>query len=632
MRPRSLLIPTGVVALGAAAVAVAGTWQSPATLTTAGQTAAQARVAAGANGVAVAAWRVGSGANTQVYSARYGGRSWFGNRIVSTMGSIVDPAIAVDATGNATALWSRSNGAHYELQWSRAASGSIAPWSAPQVLSAAGTGANALRAQAVADSGGVVTAVWKRWDGSNYIIQAARYAGGAWGAPVDLSASGQDADIPQLAVDPDGTVTVVWTRSDGTNTLVQAVRHTGSGWGPIATLSAAGENGEAPRVAVGADGVPVAVWYRVVSANYAVQASRYVGGAWSAPADVTSAGPPAATRPAVAVGGDGVPTVVWQRSDGTNTIIQASRYSDGAWGAAANLSAPGQNALNAEVTADAGGAVTAVWQRSNGANAIIQSARYSGGAWGAPRDVSAEGANASTPQVSAGASRSVAAVWLRADGANTAAQGAVFDTEPSQPLSVTATPGDASATVSWSAPVADGGADITSYTATASPGGAQCTSTTTTCTLTGLANGVAHTVTVTAANAQGSSAASAPSAPFTPAGPAAAPSGGQEASARQSTPRTLAGRFVLRGRSGTTTGALQADVTRVAQLATGSAGATRRGRCVVVTVRNRSKKRVTKRSYRCTITLGKGSWTVVTTGQGTTGVVAQGTRAVRVKR
>lgn len=627
MRPRSLLITTGAAAFGAAAIAVAGTWQSPATLSTPGQTAAQMRVATGAGGVAVAAWRVGSGANTQVYSARYGGRSWFGNRIVSTTGSIVDPAIAVDPSGNATALWSRSNGSYYVLQWSRVGSANSAMWTSPQTLSAAGTGASALRAQAVADSSGVVTAVWKRWNGLNYIIQAARYSGGAWGTPVDLSASGQDADIPQLAVDPDGTVTAVWNRSDGANALVQAARYSGGAWGPVATLSAAGQTGESPRVAVGADGVPVAVWYRFATTDYVVQASRFVGGAWSAPADLTPSTGPGASLPAVAVGGDGVPTVVWRRSNGANTIIQASRYSDGAWGAAVSLSAAGQNALNADVTADAGGAVTAVWQRSNGTKVIIQSARFAGGAWGAARDVSADGEDASAPQVAAGASRSVAAVWLRADGANVAAQGAVFDSEPSPPRTVAATAGDASATVSWAAPVADGGADVTSYTATASPGGAQCTSATTTCTLTGLANGVAHTVTVTASNAQGASAPSDPSAAFTPVGPPSS-----SASASNPSPRALAGRFALRGRRGTTTGALQADIIGVAQVATSATGATRRGRCSVIAVRSRKTKRVTTRTYRCSITLAKGSWTVVTTGRDASGVVAQASRAVRIKK
>ena len=69
----------------------------------------------------------------------------------------------------------------------------------------------------------------------------------------------------------------------------------------------------------------------------------------------------------------------------------------------------------------------------------------------------------------------------------------------------------------WTAAVANG-SPILSYTATAAPGGATCTtSDVTTCTISGLTNGTAYTVSVKATNALGTSPASANSAPATPA-------------------------------------------------------------------------------------------------------------------
>ena len=47
----------------------------------------------------------------------------------------------------------------------------------------------------------MATAAWRRSNGSHFIIQAARYSGGAWGAPVDLSLPGETAYVPKLAVD-----------------------------------------------------------------------------------------------------------------------------------------------------------------------------------------------------------------------------------------------------------------------------------------------------------------------------------------------------------------------------------------------------------------------------------------------
>ena len=97
-------------------------------------------------------------------------------------------------------------------------------------------------------------------------------------------------------------------------------------------------------------------------------------------------------------------------------------------------------------------------------------------------------------------------------------------TVPGPPTIGTATAGDASATVTWTAPTSDGGSPITSYTVTAADsttpanGGQTCTWTTgsLTCTVNGLTNGDSYIFTVTATNAVGTGAASGASSPVTP--------------------------------------------------------------------------------------------------------------------
>jgi hypothetical protein len=93
---------------------------------------------------------------------------------------------------------------------------------------------------------------------------------------------------------------------------------------------------------------------------------------------------------------------------------------------------------------------------------------------------------------------------------------------PGAPSNVSATPGGDSATVTWQAPAADGGAPITSYTVTAEPGGETCTTSTTSCVVHGLTDGTAYKFTVTAANGAGA-ATSAASLSVTPTSPAGAP-------------------------------------------------------------------------------------------------------------
>jgi hypothetical protein len=104
---------------------------------------------------------------------------------------------------------------------------------------------------------------------------------------------------------------------------------------------------------------------------------------------------------------------------------------------------------------------------------------------------------------------------------------------PNAPTAVGATPGNAKATITWTAPAPNGGTPITNYTATASSGASATIAdgTATSIDFTGLLNGTSYTFTVVATNAAGSSAASTASnsiivgAPAGPGSPGAAAGG-----------------------------------------------------------------------------------------------------------
>jgi alpha-tubulin suppressor-like RCC1 family protein len=88
---------------------------------------------------------------------------------------------------------------------------------------------------------------------------------------------------------------------------------------------------------------------------------------------------------------------------------------------------------------------------------------------------------------------------------------------PQGPTGVTAVAGDATAAISWIAPVFLNNGSITGYSASAAPGAASCSTTgATACTITGLTDGITYSVTVTVTATSGT----APSAPVTvePAG------------------------------------------------------------------------------------------------------------------
>ncbi len=126
-----------------------------------------------------------------------------------------------------------------------------------------------------------------------------------------------------------------------------------------------------------------------------------------------------------------------------------------------------------------------------------------------------------TPNATAG--NGAKTVWLMGTVVFAGGGPAAPPSVPGTPTGVSATAGDASASVTWTAP-GDGGSPITSYTVTPYVGSTAQTQTTvngpnppTHATVSGLTNGTTYTFTVSATNAVGTGPESSPSAAVTPA-------------------------------------------------------------------------------------------------------------------
>lgn len=234
------------------------------------------------------------------------------------------PAVSIDGGGNAFVVWGYFDGTDHLVQ---AATGSPAGVFSPPLQLSPG-GAEASEPEIAADVAGDATAVWTQSDGTNFIIQNSTLpVGGSFSAPEPLSEPGVDASSPLIAAIPSGAAMVVWTATAGTGTAIEAVaRAPGALFSPPETISTAGESAIFPTLAMNPGGSALAAWSGLSGGEDIVRAAIRSGeGKFSAPVGVaaTDAG---FFHPEVALDQADDATAVWSRSDGSNTIIQAAGY------------------------------------------------------------------------------------------------------------------------------------------------------------------------------------------------------------------------------------------------------------------------------------------------------------------
>ncbi|HEU4945286.1 MAG TPA: PKD domain-containing protein [Solirubrobacterales bacterium] len=355
-------------------------WSEPEILSLPDEEGRQSQVTIDAAGNAIAVWITGKSASGFVVrsAVRPPGGEWSKPEDVSdSISEAVTPRLAVDAAGEAVAIWTAFDSGDRIVQGAvRSAGGE---WSEPDDLSAAGQDVTPLEDPDVAiDAAGNAIAVWKL-EASNYIVQAAARAAGQedWAAPDDLSGAGEDAGEPAVAMNDAGEAVAVWTRLDGSDTVQAAVRPTGEDWEATDDLSAPGQDAGEPDVAIDEAGEAVAVWHRYNGSNFIIEAAtRPAGGEWADPDELSTPGRDG-TSPVVAMNVAVGAVAMWDRSDGTDLRVQAAvRPPGGEWPKPDTLSAAGEDAGFAEVAVDAAGNATAVFGRNGDDGPFVQASGY----------------------------------------------------------------------------------------------------------------------------------------------------------------------------------------------------------------------------------------------------------------
>ena len=514
--------------------ALGDSWTSPDTVGSAGsQSYYQALdLSAGSAGGVTAVWPNYDGSQYIIQASRYSAGAWAAATTLSSSGDTGNkPQAVTDSSGVVTAVWARNvagDANSYTIQASRYSGGS---WSAPVNLYSPSS-AQGQDPQVVVDANNVVTAMWVACSGSNCTVRASRYVSGSWTLAVDVSSTLDSWATPQMAVDADGVVTAVWVRTNNSPFYIQSSRFVNGNWTTPVSLSSEIWNTYDPEIVVDSSGVATAVWSRagVVGGAQAflLVASRYSGGSWSSATDVTTSG--YALTPSAVVDSSNRVTVVFQGLPGYVWTTQAVRYSDGSWSTPVTLGATnGQTTPRAAI--DSSGVVTAVWSKYTAPTNTIEASQYAG-SWNAPVTIATAGplmymGYMPLPSVAVDSSGVPTAAWVaNISGAPLPIKASrLAPNAPNTPATPTAVAGNAQATVTVAAGSGSGGTP-TSYTVTAVEDNAKtCTVTgaSGSCDVTGLTNGTSYTFKATATNGGGTSGLSAASSAVTPTAPAAAP-------------------------------------------------------------------------------------------------------------
>ncbi|HEV3071671.1 MAG TPA: hypothetical protein VGY76_09655 [Solirubrobacteraceae bacterium] len=258
------------------------------------------------------------------------------------------------------------------------------------------------------DAAGDTLVVWSQPVASYEVIEASwRPAGGAFGAPVQLSRVGDKAHDPVVAMDPRGDATVVWLSfrigSIGLEGIVEAAsRPVGGAFGTAVALSSSEESGE-PVVAMDAKGDATVAWATYDLFHTIDVASRPAGGTFG-PQVVLSAHNeklgPNAYDPAIAMDPQGDTAIAWRaneidptgRATSSPYIQVVMRPAGGSFGPTTNL--PAFIAGPPTVAIDPHGNATVAWSEYTNSNqAIVEASTYTtaNGAFATPAHVHFEG-------------------------------------------------------------------------------------------------------------------------------------------------------------------------------------------------------------------------------------------------
>lgn len=412
-----------LMALGAAPALATPSWSSSVNLVEPlhHHAAEEPQIAVDAKGDAVAVWHyesegVDEGVYASVRPASTG--TWGAPTRLSTYEYPGDPHVAIDSEGEAVAVWVASNdhAVHYVVQ---AATGSATTgiWKAAVNLSSESQYAN--EPQIAVNATGQAVAAWRGDEPGEMIEASVEPVRGEWQTPIDISGVAAFTRHPQVAIDSHGDAVAVWESYNGKYELIQgSTRPAGSSWLAPVTLSATEEDARFPQVASDASGDVLGVWDN--STNHTVQSAlgSAVGGTWGGLVNVSAPGSGPSNEPvALAVNGLGDAVASWG-SKTPKELGQAAAGSavTGQWQTPTAFTPSGEPVDDSRVAIDPQGDVLVIWTDKTKTHVKSEAMPTGADSFSAPVDLyTSEGVyereELNTPQIAFGGVGIGMAVW-----------------------------------------------------------------------------------------------------------------------------------------------------------------------------------------------------------------------------
>lgn len=286
-------------------------------------------------GHAMVVWRQLDGAWFNVWANRFTpGEGWSGPSAITalTASHAIGHQVDVGPDGNAIAVWREVAEGHSEIWSSRFTP--MDGWQAPRRIDADAAGTS--RSPAVAmDADGNAIALWLQSDGLSFGVYANRYTrGGSWGTPkrIDADPDG-DAEDVTVGFDGEGNALALWKQLGRTDVDIWASRYVpGEDWGEAERIET-NDEGDAvsPRLAVSANGDAVAVWLQSDGFRYDVWSNAYEGNlGWgiAEQVDRDPTDPQSGAHLRLAIDASGNAMAVWTREGEQPNVelIWAARY------------------------------------------------------------------------------------------------------------------------------------------------------------------------------------------------------------------------------------------------------------------------------------------------------------------